>query len=77
MLEKAARALNPVLQDIVFVGGSIVGLLLTDETAPMPRSTEDVDVIVQVSTRFDYYAVEENIASLGFERNTKDGVICR
>jgi hypothetical protein len=42
---------------IVFVGGATTGLLVTDPAAPAPRSTLDVDVIVEISG-YAAYATE-------------------
>ena len=42
----AAHLLRPLLGDLVFVGGSVTGLLITDEAAGDPRATLDVDAIV-------------------------------
>jgi hypothetical protein len=41
----AARLLRPLLGELVFVGGSVTGLLITDEAAAGPRTTLDVDAI--------------------------------
>jgi hypothetical protein len=35
LLVSAAQLLQPVLDDLVFVGGCVTGLLITDETARM------------------------------------------
>jgi hypothetical protein len=43
----AARLLRPLLGELVFVGGSITGLLITDEAAAGPRTTLDVDVLAE------------------------------
>ena len=45
MLSSVARALGPLLDKVVFVGGSILGLLITDAAARAPRPTHDVDII--------------------------------
>jgi hypothetical protein len=37
----AARLLRPLLNDLVFVGGCVTGLLITDAAAGAPRSTLD------------------------------------
>ena len=50
MLEDAVRKLASSLDEIVFVGGVTLGLLITDE-APAPiRGTTDIDVIVEIFT---------------------------
>jgi hypothetical protein len=35
----AADALRPLLAELVFVGGCVTGLLITDEAAGHPRAT--------------------------------------
>jgi hypothetical protein len=46
----AAELLRPLLNELVFVGGSIVGLLITDEAAADPRITIDVDAIAEITS---------------------------
>lgn len=50
-LELVARALGPMRGEVVFVGGSVRGLLITDPAAPPERHTDDVDVIVVIPRR--------------------------
>ena len=45
LLEAAARLLEPLLDDVVFVGGCVTGLLITDAAAADIRPTTDVDMI--------------------------------
>ena len=45
LLEEAAQKLIPFLDEIVFVGGVMLGLLITDQGAAPIRGTNDVDVI--------------------------------
>jgi hypothetical protein len=49
LLENAARLLRPVLDELVFVGGSIAGLLITDPGSAGVRPTLDVDAISDVA----------------------------
>jgi hypothetical protein len=46
----AARLLRPLLGELVFVGGSVTGLLITDEAAASPRPTLDVDAIAEIAS---------------------------
>ena len=49
MLELVAHRLGSDLcGKFAFVGGSIVGLLITDPANPPLRSTQDVDIVVEV-----------------------------
>jgi hypothetical protein len=77
MLEAAIGHLSPLLDEVVFVGGVTVELWITDPGAPPLRLTGDVDVIVEVSTRRDYYRLEDRVRGLGFENDGSSGVICR
>lgn len=56
LLELAAATLADLLAQVVFVGGATVTLWITDPGAPPPRPTKDVDVIVEITTRGDFYA---------------------
>lgn len=55
MLEKVADTLgDELLPQVVFVGGCITGLLITDEfTKKQVRYTKDVDLIVHIIGRPD------------------------
>lgn len=45
-LRTIARALEPLADELVFVGGAVAGLLVTDPLAHAVRATDDVDDIV-------------------------------
>jgi hypothetical protein len=77
MLELAARALGDLRDEVVFVGGATVELWISDQAAPEFRPTDDVDVIVEVTTRKAYYDFEERVRQAGFRNDTTSGVICR
>lgn len=77
MLEQTLERLGELAQDVVFVGGAAVDLWITDAAAPEFRPTEDVDVIVEVSSRSDYYRLEERLRNAGFENDQESGLICR
>jgi hypothetical protein len=78
MLERAAIALGDLVdQEVVFVGGATVGLWATDQATAEFRPTDDVDVIVEVTSRSAYYRFEERLRALGFVNDDEDGVICR
>lgn len=44
-----ARRLRPLLDRLVFLGGTTLRSLITDEAAPEIRNTDDVDVIIKVA----------------------------
>jgi predicted nucleotidyltransferase len=75
MLEDAVRKLAPFLDEIVFVGGVTLGLLITDEAAAPIRGTTDVDVIAEIVTYADYIAFSERLRQAHFTEDA--GLTCR
>lgn len=51
ILYLAAVCLGHLRQRMVFGGGAVRGLLITDPAVEGPRPTKDVDVIVEVTPR--------------------------
>ncbi len=77
-LEAAAKALGPILEDLVFVGGAIAGLLINDPGASSARSTRDVDVIAQIAGTKGYRWAAKVMGGIGFQPDTSEGApICR
>lgn len=79
MLELVADRLGESLRnDMVFVGGAIAGALITDPALPAIRPTDDVDLIVEVLARKDYYRIEKLLLARGFTQDQSTGApICR
>jgi hypothetical protein len=78
LLEEAAIKLAPFLQEIVFVGGVTLGLLITDKAAAPIRSTDDVDVIADIITYSDYIAFSERLREQHFtEDMSEEPLTCR
>ena len=71
LLKDAVRKLAPFLGEIVFVGGVIRGLLITDEAAAPIRGTTDVDVIAEILTYADYIAFSERLREVRFTEDTE------
>ena len=63
---------------MVFVGGCITGLLLSDPAAAPVRPTLDVDAIVAVASYAEFTALENHLRDLGFHQPHAEGApICR
>jgi len=74
----AARLLRPLLADLVFVGGSVTGLLITDDAAASPRPTYDVDAIAEITSYAEYATFGDRLRSLGFLEDCREGApLCR
>lgn len=78
LLVHVAKRLGSLSDNMVFTGGCVVGLLITDEAAPSVRPTDDVDVIVELVSRQEYYQLEEKLRELGFvQKPHENGLLCR
>lgn len=67
LLELVADHLGEELRgSLVFVGGAVVGLLVTDPAMPPIRPTNDVDLICEALAHADYHGVEARLRSRGF-----------
>lgn len=75
-LRHIAEALGELREQVVFVGGAVAGLLVTDPLADPVRATRDVDAVVNAS-RAMFYRVEAQVAERGFTRDVSSDVICR
>ncbi len=77
-LIEAVTLLGSLADEMVFLGGCATGLLLSDPGAPPVRTTLDVDVIVEVTSYFDYHKLGEKLRRRGFrEDTTPDAPLCR
>ena len=78
LLELAVDSLGPLVNELVFLGGCATGLLINDSAAPPIRETVDVDVIVQVLSKGEYYQFSERLRKQGFKEDTSDDApVCR
>lgn len=79
MLGIVAKGLQGLKDEVVFVGGATIDLFITDPAATGTRETDDVDCVVELVGKAQYYALEERLRALGF-RNPIDEetpVLCR
>jgi predicted nucleotidyltransferase len=79
LLEVVAEHLGEALrEELVFVGGAVAGLLITDPATPAIRSTQDVDVICSAVALADYYRICRQLRSRGFVEDQRAGApTCR
>ncbi len=78
ILESVAFRLEPLLPDLVFVGGQVAELLITDPAAIRVRPTADVDVVVSTTSKLQYRSIEERLVALGLRNDLReDAPICR
>ncbi len=78
MVALVAQRLGDLREEVVFLGGAVTALLITDLAAAEVRFTADVDVIVDLATHADYARLSDRIRKLGFKEDTSEGApVCR
>jgi hypothetical protein len=77
LLEIAADALGELVDEVMFVGGATVELWLTRPSTMDVRPTDDVDVVVEVTTRTAFHAFEAKLRQRRFAEDQDSRVICR
>jgi len=77
LVELAASTLGELVEHVVFVGGATVGLWISDPAAPPVRPTDDVDVVVEVTSRSDFHDFEARLRDADFGEDQQSRVICR
>ena len=78
MIIHVAKRLGDLRDKVVFVGGCATGMFITDPAMPEVRVTQDVDVIVEVTSRMEYYRFEEELRSRGFKQDMSENTpVCR
>jgi len=72
LLERAAEQLGEaLLEQLVFVGGAVTGVLITDPAMPEIRPTQDVDVICRAIARADYHQLGSQLRQRGFQEDSR------
>ena len=73
-----ATALEPLGQDVVFVGGATTLLYADDAELGEVRATEDVDCLVELASLNGYHLLEEKLRLIGFKNSSDPSApICR
>jgi hypothetical protein len=78
MVKTVAHRLGDLREDVVFLGGAVLGLLITDPAASEARPTKDVDLIVDIASRAEYADLETKLRAAGFLNDRSQGApVCR
>ena len=78
-LEKIAAAMQELNTRLVYVGGAMAGAYANDPTATEPRTTLDVDCVVDSNSYSEHAAFEELLRAKHFQNDvdSEPPVICR
>jgi predicted nucleotidyltransferase len=67
-IKAVSNALEHLKNQVIFVGGATVSLY-ADRAAAETRPTDDVDIVVEIATKWDYAALEEQLRKIGFQND--------
>jgi hypothetical protein len=65
-LKSVVRALGPLADKVVFIGGVVAELLQVDRVLPAARATDDVDAVVALRSRGESDVFASSLRTLGF-----------
>jgi len=68
-LQEIAEAMQDLNERLVYVGGAMAGLYATDPTATEPRTTMDVDCVVNSTSYGDHAAFEDMLRAKHFQND--------
>ena len=77
VIQRVAKALGPLNQRVVFVGGAVTSLYVDDPAADDHRMTHDVDLSIEIASTNALNQLRVQLNELGFSQNTQDRVPCR
>jgi predicted nucleotidyltransferase len=77
VVEKVAISLEELNKDVIYVGGAVVSLYVTDEGAEQPRPTKDIDISVQISTYSQMDELREKLAKKKIYPASSENVMYR
>src|SRR5438874_464983 len=78
MIETIAKGLGDLKERMVFVGGATVSLYLKDKATREIRPTDDVDCVIELGRREEFYKLERELEKRGFRHATgPQDPICR
>lgn len=78
-LWEVAKRLDSLCEEVVFLGGSIICLLVDSPLVFSFRPTVDFDVTAEIHTIGEFYHIQERLRQRGFIESvdSENGVICR
>jgi hypothetical protein len=77
LVERLCEQIEPLLDQVILVGGCAVGFLITDTAQLLPRPTDDVDLTTEITTLGNYHQFSNRLKDLGFKEDQETGVVCR
>jgi len=75
-LRQAAERMGPLREEVIFLGGTVLPLLVNGSTALKIRKSKDVDLLADFQSKNEIYAFEDELWERGFKKKST-GAVCR
>jgi len=75
-LRRVAKAMGPLKESVVFLGGTVVPFFLSDAMSPYVRYAKDVDFIIDFDDKNDLFLFEDALWDCGFKK-FQNGAVSR
>jgi len=76
-LKAVANILSDFREQVVFVGGATISLYASKPELTSIRSTDDVDVVIELVSTGEFYLLQQQLLSLGFKHDINAPIISR
>lgn len=76
-LKAVADVLHDWKDQIVFVGGATTSLYVSSPKAIEVRTTDDVDIVIELVSLDAYYKMQDKLIEMGFKNDTEASIISR
>ena len=73
MLQTVANGLSELTEELVFVGAAVAELYSDDPAASDIRPTQDVDCVIELSSRIEHNKIEVKLRSKKFTNDISPG----
>lgn len=77
IIKEVATALDELNEQVVYVGGAVVGIYADDPAAEDVRPTKDVDFTLKIASYSELTKLEIELNKKGFKRDPEEKVECR
>jgi predicted nucleotidyltransferase len=74
---KVAKALGELNEKVIYVGGAVVSLYVTDPAAEDVRPTKDIDITLEIASYKELEELRQQLIQKGFYQSHEDDVVCR
>ena len=69
LLQTIARGFGELTSKVIFVGGAVLDLYITDDAAPEFRPTGDIDCLLNLPALLDHFQWEQMLTERGFQKH--------